>query len=96
MQSAHGRVIWRRSFRSQMPSNTKYVHTSVVARALISISQFDVRALGGKQKPPERALKRECLDPAVSLKGAHTEGVHLELPECRADDPTPEIFQCVR
>ena len=93
MQSAHGRVIWRRSFRSQMPVSIKYAHTSIVARDWISLSRYYVRASGCKPKPPERNLKGEWLDKATSLKGAQIRGIHLTLPGYGADGPTLEIFQ---
>ena len=93
MRSAYGRVIWRRSFRSHMPINIKYVHTSIVARDWVSLSRFYIRALGCKPKPPERNLKGEWLDKATSLKGAHIEGIHLRLPGYGTDGPTLEIFQ---
>jgi predicted enzyme related to lactoylglutathione lyase len=79
-----------------MPTSIKYVHTSIVARDWISLSQFYVRALGCKQKPPARNLKGEWLDKATSIKGAHIKGIHLRLPGYGADGPTLEIFQYAR
>ena len=93
MRSAHGPVIWRGGFRSHMPINIKYVHTSIVARDWVSLSRFYVLALGCKPKPPERNLKGKWLDKATSLKSAHITGIHLALPGYGADGPTLEIFQ---
>jgi predicted enzyme related to lactoylglutathione lyase len=78
------------------PVKARYVHTSIVARDWKALSQFYIRALGCRRKPPERDLAGAWLDSATSLRGAHIRGIHLRLPGFGADGPTLEIFQYSR
>jgi predicted enzyme related to lactoylglutathione lyase len=79
-----------------MASDIKFVHTNLVARDWKALAQFYIRALGCKRKPPERNLKGAWLDKATSLRGAHIQAIHLELPGYKAGGPTLEIFQYAR
>ena len=70
----------------------RYAHTNIAARNWKSLSEFYIQVFGCSVKPPERNLTGAWLDNATGLKGAHLEGVHLNLPGYENNPPTLEIF----
>jgi predicted enzyme related to lactoylglutathione lyase len=70
----------------------KYVHTNLVAHDWRKLADFYVNVFKCTPVPPERSLKGEWLDKALSLKDIHITGVHLQLPGF-IDGPTLEVFQ---
>jgi predicted enzyme related to lactoylglutathione lyase len=70
----------------------KFVHTNLVARDWRKLADFYISVFNCTPVPPERDLKGEWLDKAVSIKDAHIKGVHLQLPGY-IDGPTLEVFQ---
>jgi predicted enzyme related to lactoylglutathione lyase len=70
----------------------KFVHTNLVARDWRKLAEFYINVFNCTPVPPERNLKGEWLDKAVSLKDTHITGIHLLLPGF-IDGPTLEVFQ---
>jgi predicted enzyme related to lactoylglutathione lyase len=70
----------------------RYAHTNIAAKDWKFLSVFYIQVFGCRIKSPERNLTGAWLDNATGLKGAHLEGVHLNLPGYGDNAPTLEIF----
>jgi predicted enzyme related to lactoylglutathione lyase len=76
-----------------MVTQTKYVHTNLIARDWKRLADFYTRVFGCSSVPPERDLAGQWLDDATSVPHAHIRGAHLRLPGYGDAGPTLEIFQ---
>lgn len=70
----------------------RFAHTNIVAKNWKLLSDFYIKVLDCKIKPPERKLSGAWLDRATGLKNAALEGAHLLLPGHGENGPTLEIF----
>lgn len=69
----------------------KSVHTNILANDWKKLSQFHMDVFGCKPVYPERDLEGKWIDKMTDIRGAHIEGIHLELPGYE-NGPTIEIF----
>jgi catechol 2,3-dioxygenase-like lactoylglutathione lyase family enzyme len=76
-----------------MTTNTKFVHTNLVAQDWKRLARFYKQVFGCTPVPPERDLAGQWLNEATGLPGAHIRGIHLRLPGYGDTGPTLEIFQ---
>jgi catechol 2,3-dioxygenase-like lactoylglutathione lyase family enzyme len=74
-------------------TQTRYVHTNLVARDWRALSGFYERVLGCEPVPPERVLSGSWLEAATGVRGARIRGIHLRLPGHGDGGPTLEVFE---
>ncbi len=74
-------------------ADTKYAHTSIVARDWERLSGFYEKVFGCTVVPPERSQSGSLLEKGTGLpRGASIKGVHLRLPGWGETGPTLEIY----
>jgi len=70
----------------------RFAHTNIAAKDWKRLSDFYIKVLNCRPKPPERNLSGDWLDKATGLKKAKLKGIHLLLPGHGDNGPTLEIF----
>lgn len=73
-------------------SETRYVHTSIVARDWARLAQFYEEVFGCEPVPPERSQSGATLATGTGVPGVSIRGVHLRLPGHGSTGPTLEIY----
>lgn len=73
-------------------SETRFVHTSIVARNWARLAEFYEDVFGCVRVPPERNQSGEMLAKGTGVSAVSIRGVHLRLPGCGENGPTLEIY----
>lgn len=87
-----GFFILSRCILLSMISNTRYVHTNLIAREWFTLADFYRTVFGCVPVPPERDLSGEVMERGTGIKSARLRGIHLRLPGWGPEGPTLEIF----
>ena len=72
-----------------MIQNAKYVHTNLIARDWVRLSEFYRTVFGCTVVPPERNYSGPALEAGTGVSDTTLRGVHLRLP---GSDATLEIY----
>lgn len=70
----------------------RYVHTNLIARNYLKLTEFYMKLFGFTFVPPERDYSGKEMDCGTGLKDVHVKGVHLRMPGYTDNGPTLEIY----
>ncbi len=71
----------------------KYVHTNLIAKDWINLSQFYINVFNCHPIYPPRDLNGKWIDKLTGISNVEIQGIHLLLPGFDEYGPTLEIFQ---
>ena len=77
-------------------SNSKYMHTNIVARDWKALAKFYQDVFGCVPVPPQRDYEGDWIRKVTGISDVRIEGMHLRVPGYGDDGPTLEIFQYSR
>ena len=70
----------------------KYVHTTIIARDWMKLSDFYIQVFGCKPASPAKNHSGQWIEKMTGIEGVNIKGIHLILPGF-TDGPILEIFQ---